>query len=182
MQVRKENTERWAAWMPAVTPEEPEGYSEDGYIWDQDCFSKRWYRAVPACCNCCGCVAVYNLLHHRGQTREFESVLREMERMHVLVIPGPTRMHVMRRYLRKYLPGWRETRGRQRCLEAARDSEMGVFRYWEQEVPHFVSYYRLEDGRFRFLNIGLESELRCSMERFVAGHCIRDAVRLIYWD
>lgn len=180
--IRRKRAELLKSMIPNPAPPESEGYTEDGYIRDQDCFSRETYRTIPACVNCCGCVAVFNLRRFRGQSVVFSEVLREMDRLHLLRAPGPTRMYVMRLCLLRWLPGWREAKGRDRCLSAARRSVMGIFRYREENVPHFVAYFRVGEGLFRFFNIGAGTEdVVFSIERFGAEHCVAEPVRLIYW-
>ena len=166
----------------AALPPEAEGYTDDGYIKDQDCFSAYTYRRIAADENSCGCIAAYNIRRAQGHTPSFAEVTREMEAMHYLPGPGPTHMHVMRRYLTRYLPGWRESHGRRACLDAAKQSGMGILRYWEGYVPHFVSYIRTPEGTFRFFNVCDGAEDRVfSMEEFLAGHCAAGPVRLLWW-
>ena len=161
---------------------ETRGYTADGYIRDQDCFSAHTYRRMAASENSCGCIAAFNMRRAHGQSPSFSEVTREMDAMHLLPGPGPTHMHVLRRYLTRYLPGWRETHGRRVCLAAANSSGMGIFRYWEDFVPHFVSYIRTPEGPFRFFNVCGGAEDRVfSMEEFLDGHCTVGPVRLICW-
>ena len=146
------------------------GFSPDGYITDQDFFEDVIYRGIPASDNGCGWIAAYNIRRALGQAPSFEQVLREMDAMHVLRVPGPTTMNVMRAYLRKYVPDMRESCGREAALAAAVRSRMGILRYSEAGIPHFISFLRVEEG-FRFFNVndGLEDYV-CSMEAFFAGH------------
>ncbi len=183
----------WLVWKLALRfsvpreapPAIPEAHAwtEDGFLKDQNALGAFTYRSIPASANSCGPVAVYNLLHRAGQSVPFPDVLREMDDMHLLRIPGPTFMHVMRRCLRKRLPGWREVHGRSAALAAAECSRMGVFRYHEQRVPHFVAYYRTESGTFRFFNVNDEREDVClTMADFAAGHLLGGSVRLLFWE
>ena len=59
---------------------------------------------------------------------------------------------------------------------------MGVFRYHEQHVPHFVSYLRVDSGQFRFFNVcdSLEDGI-LTMEEFVRGRCVGGPVRLLFY-
>ena len=100
-----------------------------------------------------------------------------MDAMHTLRVPGPTLMRVMRGYLGKYVPGYRETAGREVALAAAEESLAGIFRYREGDVPHFICYLRQEDGQFRFFNVddGLE-DCVMPMERFGREHFLRGNV------
>ena len=93
--------------------------------------------------------------------------------MHCLHVPGPTTMNEMRAYLGKYMPAMRETSGRKAALEAALKSRMGILRYAEDGIPHFVSFFR-RGGGFRFLNVndGLEDYVG-SMEGFFERHIDR---------
>ena len=154
-----------------------EGISADGYITDQDCFSSVRYRTMRADINGCGWIAAYNLRHALGQETGWDEVRQEMDSMHTLRFPGPTLMRVMREYLAKYVPDYRETVGREEAAQAAKDSFAGILRYQEGHEPHFISYVRQPDGRFRFFNVadGLEDSVM-SMEDFVAGHLLHGTV------
>ncbi len=162
-------------------PAEAAGWTADGYLKDQNALCKHTYRAIPACNNACGPVAAFNLRRRAGQDAAFSDVLAEMDELHLLRVPGPTRMYVMRRYFDKYLPGWRETVGREAAVAAAERCRMGVFRYLEQKVPHFVAFYRADEG-FRFFNVcdGAE-DVTTSVAAFAAGHLCGGSVRLIWW-
>ena len=148
------------------------GFSADGYIIDQDCFSGFTYRTMPAHINGCGWIAAYNLRHYLGHPVHFDQVRQEMDAMHFLRAPGPTLMRVMRKYLALYVPDCRETVGREEALTAAWASKAGIFRYREGWEPHFVSYIRADEGLFRFFNMadGLEDCLM-PMEQFISEHC-----------
>ena len=97
--------------------------------------------------------------------------------MHTLHFPGPTLMRIMRSYLAKYVPDYRETAGREEAAQAAKESFAGIFRYQEGHEPHFISFVRKSDGQFRFFNVtdGLEDSVM-SMEDFAAGHLLRGTV------
>ena len=154
-----------------------EGFSSDGYITDQDCFSSVRYRTMPADNNGCGFIAAYNIRHALGHAVEWDDVLAELDAMHTLRIPGPTLMRVMREYLDKYVPGWVETVGRDEALAAAGQRRAGIFRYKEGNIPHFVSFVRQDDGRYRFFNVddGLEDFI-APMEQFGREHLLRGTV------
>lgn len=147
-----------------------DGFSPDGYIIDQDRFGAYEYRGIQASINGCGWIAVYNLRHFLGHDVGFEDVMREMDRMHALRVPGPTTMPVMRAYLKTYIPGVTETIGRGAALEAVLGSRAGILRYSEAGVPHFIFFFRAGEA-FRFLNVndGLE-DFVSSAEMFFATH------------
>lgn len=162
---------------------EAAAWTADGYLKNQDALSSYTYRAIPASHNACGPVAAYDLRRYAGQDAAFADVLAEMDGMHLLRVPGPTFLYVMRKYLRKYLPGGRETRGRDACLAAAERSRMGVFRYREQRVPHFVAYYRADGGMFRFFNVSDGAEdVTLALADFGREHLRGGSVRLLYWE
>ena len=148
------------------------GFSSDGYIIDQDCFSDFKYRTIPANFNGCGWIAAYNLRRFLGHEASYDEVRREMDEMHFLRVPGPTLMCVMRKYLKKHVPEVRETVGRKDALTAAKESRAGIFRYREGLEPHFVSYIRQGENSFRFFNMadGLE-DCVLPMEQFIEEHC-----------
>lgn len=147
-----------------------EGFSPDGYIRDQDCFSSVRYRGMPASINGCGWIAAYNLFRFLGRAEPWDTVRRELDDLHRIRMPGPTLLPVMRGYLLSRVPQLREFRGREAALEAAARSRAGIFRYREEKVPHFVSYLRTEEG-YRFFNVadGLEDAV-LSMEQFGREH------------
>lgn len=162
---------------------EADGWTADGYIKDQDHFYHRTYRQSPASGNGCGPVAAFDLRHHAGQSVRFPDVLDEMSAMHPRNVPGPTTMRVMRLYLSKYLPGWREVHGRTAAIAAAKRSRMGLLRYYEESVPHFIPYFRVEDGRFRFFNVSDgQEDFTATWDEFAAGHIRGGSVKLIYWE
>ena len=158
-----------------------EGFSSDGFITDQDCFSSVRYRTIPACDNGCGFIAAYNMRRFLGHDVDWDDVRREMDEMHKLRIPGPTLMKVMRNYLALYVPQYREVSGREEAAAAAEHSSTGIFRYTEGHVPHFICYIRQEDGSFRFFNVseGLE-DCTMPMERFCSEHLKHGIVILLY--
>ena len=155
------------------------GFSADGYIIDQDCFHTLRYRTMPADINGCGWVAAYNLRHAMGHDPEFDSVRREMNAMFPLQIPGPTPMRKLRRYLSRYIP-FRVVRGKKKALAAARESRCGILRYWEGKTPHFITFIRQPDGRYRFLNVcdGREDFL-APMDAFFEKHCHKGWIRVV---
>ena len=154
-----------------------EGFSRDGFITDQDCFSSVRYRSIPASYNGCGWIAAYNLRRALGQEADWDQIRRELDGMHRVQAPGPTLMVVMRDYLLRYVPGIKETVGREKALSAAAASRAGIFRYREKKIPHFVSFCRLPDGRFRFFNVadGLE-DCVMDMEQFGREHFLGGTV------
>jgi hypothetical protein len=155
-----------------------DGISPDGYIVDQDCFSSVRYRTMRADWNGCGWIAAYNLRHYLGHEVGWDEVRAEMDAMHTLCVPGPTLMRVMRGYLSRYVPGYRETSGREEALTAAEESEAGIFRYREGDTPHFICYLRQDDGQFRFFNVddniddGVMSMQKFGREHFLRGNVI----------
>ena len=154
-----------------------EGISSDGYIYDQDCFSSVRYRTMPADWNGCGWIAAYNLRHALGHTVFWDDVRKEMDDMHTLRIPGPTLMRVMRQYLERYVPGYRETAGRIDASSAAENSSAGIFRYTEGNVPHFICFVRQADNRFRFFNVNDDmDECILPMRQFAEEHFLRGTV------
>ena len=152
-------------------PETAPGWSADGYITDQDAFTDYEYRTIRASRNGCGPIAVYNIRHALGRDAAFAEVLAEMDGLHAVHRPGPTSMRAMRAYLALHLPEMTEHVGRDAALEAARRSRMGILRYSEEKIPHFVSFLRQSDGGCRFFNVndGLEDYV-CSMEMFFVDH------------
>ena len=153
------------------------GFSEDGYIIDQDCFHEYRYRTMRADINSCGWIAAYNIRHFLGQDAAWDDVRREMEGMHVLNVPGPTHMRVMRQYLKKYISGVKEVFGREEALKAAGESAAGIFRYREENIPHFISYIHQDDGQFRFFNITEDREdIIMPMEQFGREHLLTGRV------
>ncbi len=159
------------------------GWTVDGYIKDQDHFYHRIYRASPASGNGCGPVAAFDLRYHAGQDVRFSDVLEEMSAMHPRNVPGPTTMRVMRAYFDRYLPGWREVHGRDAALAAAEKSRMGVLRYHEETVPHFIPYFRAEGDHFRFFNVSDgQEDFTATWDEFAAGHLRGGSVKLIFWE
>ena len=183
----------WAVWKLALRRSKPraaepdalpeaKAWTEDGFLKDQDALSGYTYRTIPANNNSCGPVAAFDLRRFAGDAPDFSEVLAEMDGLHLLRIPGPTLMYVMRRYFTKYLPGWHEARGRDAAVAAAEGSRMGVFRYHEQKIPHFVAYFRSGQG-CRFFNVCADEEdVTMSIRDFAERHMRGGSVRLIYWN
>ena len=161
----------------AVIKEPEKGFSEDGYITNQDCFHSVRYRTMPSDINGCGWVAAYNLRHYLGHEVCYEDVRAELDDMHILKAPGPTLMVVMRAYLKKYIPGVIETTGREEALAAAALSRAGIFRYREKHEPHFIFFMKTGENRSRFMNVadGLE-DFETDMESFGAEHFLGGTV------
>ena len=147
-----------------------EGFSPDGYIIDQDCFSSVRYRSMPASINGCGWIAAFDLLHFLSGEEDWDSFRRALDEGHRIRMPGPTMLPVMRSYLLAQIPGLQEVRGREAALAEASRSRAGIFRYREEKTPHFVFYCRRENG-FRFMNVadGLEDAVM-PMEKFGEEH------------
>ena len=59
-----------------------EGFSSDGFIRDQDCFSSVRYRTMPASINGCGWIAAFNLLHELSGEEDWDRVRRELDDLH----------------------------------------------------------------------------------------------------
>ena len=154
-----------------------EGFSPDGYIIDQDCFSSVRYRTIRADFNGCGWIAAFNLRHFLGHDIGWDEVRAEMDAMHTLRVPGPTLMRVMREYLARYVPEARETVGREEALAAAGQSRAGIFRYREGDVPHFAGFIRQSDGQYRFFNVD-DDLVDCvmPMSQFGRKHLLRSKV------
>lgn len=154
-----------------------EGISPDGYIIDQDCFSSVRYRTIRADYNGCGWIAAYNLRHFLGHSVTWDDVRAEMDAMHTLRIPGPTLMRVMREYLGRYVPVYRETVGREEALREAENSRAGIFRYREGDTPHFICFIRQSGSLFRFFNVDDRiDDAVMTMSRFGHEHFLRDNV------
>ena len=157
------------------------GFAPDGYIIDQACFSSFRYRTIPANLNGCGWIAAYNLRKALDHSVTFDEVRSELDDMHFLKAPGPTLMCVMRKYLRRYVPQYRETIGREQALMDAQESAAGIFRYREGKEPHFTSYIRQSDGSFRFFNMADDFEdCVMPMEQFINQHCAPGTVILLW--
>ena len=153
------------------------GFSDDGYIIDQDYFDEYEYRTMQASINGCGWIAAYDLRHALGHDVGWDQVRQELDAMHALRIPGPTLMKVMRAYLARTVPEAKEIAGREEAVAAAAASRAGIFRYREVREPHFISYVRQEDGSFRFFNVadGLE-DCTMGMEQFAREHLLGGTV------
>lgn len=156
------------------------GFSDDGYIIDQDYFSDYPYRGSTSNINGCGWVAAFDLLRSQGQAVSFREVLDGLNSIRPAKIPGPTPVSVLRQYLAGF-GSYRLHRGRRAGLRAARQAPAGILRYWEGRELHYISFVWQENGRdYRFFNVadGLE-DMTCPMEEFFAGHCRYGSVRVI---
>ena len=167
---------------PVELRKDTEAWTEDGFLKDQDALTGITYRTISACHNGCGPIAAFDVQKYAGQEPDLEDVFRKMDRLHLLCLPGPTFVYVMRRYFRRTLPGFREITGKEPAIRAAEKSRMGVFRYHEQKVPHFVAYCRTEQG-FRFFNVSDGKEdVIMTMEDFAKDHLLDGPVRLFCWE
>ncbi len=159
-----------------------DGFSQDGYIVDQDFFSPYVYRGMTSNINGCGWIAAYNLRRALGQDMSFEDVHREMNAMFPLQIPGPTPMGTLRRYLRRYIH-FRYVPGKKAALAAGSKAEAGILRYWEGAEPHFICFVKAEGEGFRFLNVSDgQEDITLPMADFFAGHCHRGFIRVLAAD
>lgn len=158
------------------------GFSRDGYIIDQNQLAAYPYHSMTSDINGCGWVAAYNLRRAMGQDVDFDEVRRDMDAMFHLPIPGPTPVHKLRKYLDRHLR-YRFVGGRRAALEAAERSAAGILRYWEGRTPHFITFIRAADGRYRFLNVcdGQEDTVQ-RMDTFFARHCRGGYIRVLVTD
>ena len=99
--------------------------------------------------------------------------------MFPLPFPGPTPMRKLRTYLARFLP-LRYVPGQRQALPAAAQSKAGILRYWEGHTPHFITFIRREDGRFRFLNVsGAQKDITAHMDVFFREHCRFGWIRVL---
>lgn len=147
-----------------------DGFSKDNYIIDQDYFSNYLYRTIPSSRNGCGWIAAYNMHHYLNHKKSFTEVLKEMDEMHKLRVPGPTTMNNMRDYLKKHFNNVIETVGIVDTLSKAKECNCGILRYNENGMPHFISFIRAEK-MYRFFNVadGLE-DFTEDMDIFFNNH------------
>ena len=147
------------------------GFSNDNYIIDQDYFGEYLYRTIKSSRNGCGWIAMYNLKHYLFKENDFDSIRKEMDAMHKIKMPGPTKMSVMRKYFKKYIPNFKEFHGKSQVIEQAKKSEAGIFRYYEEKIPHFVTFVKQNDGLYRFFNVkdGLE-DFCTTIDDFASKH------------
>ena len=149
------------------------GFSGDGYIIDQNALTDYPYRGMTSDVNGCGWVAAYNLRRAMGQDAEGNNALVISEH------PGPTPMRKLRRYLKRYLR-FRFVPGKRAALAAAESSAAGILRYWEGRTPHFITFIRRPDGRYRFLNVsdGREDFI-APMDEFFRRRCRMGWIRVL---
>ena len=155
-----------------------EKLSRDGYIINQDLFAEFPYRTTTSDRNGCGWIAAYNLRHALGQDVYFDDVRSELDEMHEEKKPGPTLMRIMRSYLDRYVPGFKET-GDREAVEAAAKSLAGIFRYTESGIPHFVAFVKAGNGAhdYRFFNVNdVVLDEVIDMYEFAEGHFLGDPV------
>ena len=156
-----------------------DGFSQDGYITDQDYLTAYKYRGMPSSWNGCGWVAAYDLRHAQGHDVDFEAVYRDMNALFPFQIPGPTPVWKLRLYLARH-GKYRLAVGKKASMAAAAQAAAGILRYWEKETPHFVPFVRQTDGRYRFFNVADQLEdFVCPLEEFFRDHCVRGLVRVI---
>ena len=159
----------------------PQGaLSSDGYIIRQDLFSDFEYRTVAASGNGCGFIACYNLRHFLGHDVTINEVREELNSM-MPRFRGPTFMRTMRKYFKKHIPNYREFHGRENCLLHAKSCSAGIFRYYEEKIPHFVTFIRTGKDRFRFFNVNDEGmeDFESGMDEFGKAHMTFGPVSLL---
>ena len=155
------------------------GFSKDGYITDQNHFSAYRYRGMASSWNGCGWVAAYDLRRAQGHDVDFETVHRDMNALFPFQIPGPTPVWKLRLYLSRH-GKYRLTVGKKASLAVARQAPAGILRYWEGSTPHFITFVRQQDGRYRFFNVADRLEdFIMDMDAFFQGHCVRGLIRVI---
>lgn len=154
------------------------GFSSDGYIIDQNCFTGYQYRGMSSDFNGCGWIAAFNFLRGLERDLPFETVLKDMNALFPLQVPGPTPLRFLLRYLRRHTE-LRFVRGRKAGLSAARKSRAGILRYCESGIPHYVAYIKTQPELYRFFNVadGLE-DYSDSMQNFFRTRC-RGYIRVI---
>ena len=147
------------------------GFSKDNYIIDQDYFGEYLYRTIKSSRNGCGWIAVYNLKHYLFGETDFDCIRKEMDTMHKIRMPGPTKMTIMRKYFKKYIPNFKEYHGRQKVIDIAKKSSAGIFRYYEEKIPHFVFFCKQDGNMYRFMNVndGLE-DFYSKIDDFAKSH------------
>ena len=155
------------------------GFSQEGYIIDQDHFAAYPYRGMTSNINGCGWIAAYNLLRAQGYDIDYETVHRDMNAMFPHQIPGPTPVSKLREYLARH-GEYAFTVGKKSSLRACMKAKAGILRYWEVNIPHFITFVRVDGQRYRFFNVndGLE-DFTCTMEEFFQNHCVKPFVRAI---
>lgn len=147
-----------------------DGFSKDGYLIDQNLIKRFKYRTIQACLNCCGPAAVYNIRHYLGDKTDFHTILKEMDQMFIIRVPGPTTMTVMRSYLKDHIPAMKEYSGRTEAYKAACHSRAGILRYKEGNTRHFIAFIK-KDKEYRFLNVYDGGEdFTDTMENFFKNH------------
>ena len=108
----------------------PEALSSDGFIIDQRKTDNIPFGAVTSDRNGCGWIAAYNLRKALDHGISFDEVRQELDDLHFLKVPGPTLMCVMRKYLKQYVPQYRETVGREEALAAYREAVEKEYRFF----------------------------------------------------
>ncbi len=156
-----------------------EGFTADGYICDQEKLTDYPYRTATTNYNGCGWIACYNVLKYLGREPEPMDVCHTMDYMHRLRVPGPTTVRVMRKYLTAQGVPFKEFRGRKAAAEAAESAQAGIFRYYEERIPHYVTFVRAGEGRFRFFNVNDDMwDFESTVSDFAAKHFLGGSVRL----
>ena len=148
-----------------------EGFTEDGYICDQEKLTDYPYRTTTSNYNGCGWIACFNVLKYLGRAPEAADVCSTMDHMHRLRFPGPTTMRVVRKYLGSQGVSFTEVRGRKACAAAAEIAQAGIFMYFEERIPHYVAFVSTGDGRFRCFNVNDDMwDFESGMGDFAAKH------------
>lgn len=136
-------------------------FSEDGYIKDQDYTGELQYGRWPSNYNGCGWIAAFNLVHALGLPDPAEEVFRGM--LDILLYEGRrgTPTVTVARYFRERKIRLRRCYGKAPLflkLLAEKKVSKGILRYEEGLVPHYITFIRTAEEKYRFLNTvdGLE--------------------------
>ena len=147
--------------------------SKDDYIIAQYAMSAYPYGNVTSNYNGCGWIAAYNLVHGLGLSFTYKEVYEDMIR----ILPYKGMAGTPTRTLHKYLTikeiTFTKTRGKKSVLECSKNCRAGVIRYMEGFEPHYVAFIKVNEDKFRYLNIKEGKEdIIMTMKEFLKTHCL----------
>lgn len=147
--------------------------SKDDYIIAQYLMTTYPYGSVSSNYNGCGWIAAYNLVHGIGLNFPYMDVYEDMLRILPYKGMAGTPTRTLHKYLSSKQISYIKTRGKQAVLKHSKDCKSGIIRYMEGFEPHYVTFIKVDEDRFRYLNIKEGKEdIIMTMEEFLKTHCL----------
>ncbi len=158
--------------------ERDKALSTDGFIITQRLMKGFQYGSISSDMNGCGWIAAYNLFRGLGYSYNYEQVYEEMNKIlpYKGMLGTPTK--TLRNYIKSKNISITNTIWKKPTIKASKQCKVGIIRYLEGFEPHYVTFLRIDEDKFRFLNAkeGKEDYI-LTMEQFIKIHCWFPLVR-----